>query len=49
MLGILSVQKPVKIQVDSGKSGIGAVMLHDDRPIAYASKFLTEAQYISCI
>ena len=38
------VQKPVKIQIDASKSGIGAVLLEDDRPIAYASKSLTAMQ-----
>ena len=38
------VQKPVKIQVDASKSGIGAILLQDDRPIAYASKYLTAMQ-----
>ena len=39
-----AVQKFVKIQVGSSKSGIGAVMLQDDRAIAYVSKYLTETQ-----
>ena len=38
------VQKPVKIQVDASKSGIGAVLLQDNRPSAYASKSLTATQ-----
>ena len=39
-----AVKKFVKIQVGSSKSGIGAVMLQDDRAIAYVSKCLTETQ-----
>ena len=38
------VQKPVKILVDASKSGIGAVLLQDDKPIAYASQSLTAMQ-----
>ena len=43
-LAYYDVQKPVKIQVDASKSGIGAVLLQDDRPIACASKSLTATQ-----
>ena len=38
------VQKPVKIQLDASKSGIGAALLQDNRPTAYASKSLTATQ-----
>ena len=38
------VQKLVKIQVDASRSGIGDVLLQDDRPIAYTSKSLTATQ-----
>ena len=37
-------QIPVKIQVDATKSGIGAVLLQNDRPTAYSSKSLTAMQ-----
>ena len=43
-LAYYDVQKPVKIQVDASKSGIGAILLQDDRLIAYASKYLTAMQ-----
>ena len=43
-LAYYHVQKPVKIQVDASKSGIGAVLLQEDRPIAYTSKSLTATQ-----
>ena len=43
-LAYYDVQKPVKIQVDASKSGIGAVLLQEDRPIAYTSKSLTATQ-----
>ena len=38
------VKKPGKIQVDLSKSGIGAALLQNDRPTAYASKFQTAKQ-----
>ena len=43
-LAYYDVQKPIKIQVDASKSGIGAVLLQDDRLIAYTSKSLTATQ-----
>ena len=45
-LAYYDVQKLVTIQVDASKSGIGDVLLQDDRPIAYASMFLTATQQI---
>ena len=36
--------KPTKISVDASSKGMGAVLLQDDHPIAYASKSLTPAQ-----
>ena len=48
--GILSSQpvlkffhptKPVKLQVDASKSGLGACILQDEHPITYASRSLT--------
>ena len=38
------VEKLVKIQIDASRSGIGAVLLQDDKPIAYTSKSLTAVQ-----
>ena len=38
------VQKPVKIKVGASKSGVGAVLLQDDRPVAYTSNSLTAMQ-----
>ena len=43
-LAYYAVQKPVKIQVDASKLGIGTVLLQDDRPVAYTSKCLTATQ-----
>ena len=36
--------KPVKLQVDASKSGLGACVLQDGHPIAYASRSLTQAE-----
>ena len=51
--GILSSQpvlkffhptKPVKLQVDASKSGLGACILQDEHSIAYASRSLIPAE-----
>ena len=36
--------KPVTVQVDASQSGLGAVLLQEGKPVAYASKALTSAQ-----
>lgn len=36
--------KQIILQVDSSKDGMGAVLLQDNNPVAYASKSLSEAQ-----
>ena len=36
--------KPVKISVDASSKGMGAVLLQDEQPVAYASKTLTKSQ-----
>ena len=36
--------KPTTISVDASSKGMGAVLLQDDHPVAYASKSLTPAQ-----
>ena len=38
------VQKPTTLQVDSSQSGLGAVLLQNNHPIAYASRALTETK-----
>ena len=46
VLAYYDVHKPVTLACDSSKSGLGAAILQDQRPIAYASRALTnnEAQ-----
>ena len=36
--------KPVNLQVDASKSGLGACVLQDRHPIAYALRSLTQAE-----
>uniref|UniRef100_A0A671WXU4 Gypsy retrotransposon integrase-like protein 1 n=1 Tax=Sparus aurata TaxID=8175 RepID=A0A671WXU4_SPAAU len=36
--------KDVKLQVDASKCGLGAVLLQEEKPVAYASKALTETE-----
>ena len=36
---------PVELQVDACKSGLGAVLVQDGSPIAYASRSLTETEW----
>ena len=38
------MNKPVKFSVDASQSGLGAVLLQDNQPVAYASKSLTGCQ-----
>ncbi|KAI8116310.1 Transposon Tf2-6 polyprotein [Lucilia cuprina] len=44
VLKLYDVNKDVKLQVDSSSYAMGAVLLQDDQPVAYASKSLTESQ-----
>ena len=37
-------KKPVTLQVDASLRGVGATLLQDGRPVAYASKSLTDAE-----
>ena len=38
------MNKPVKLSVDASQSGLGAVLLKDNQPVAYVSKVLTDCQ-----
>ena len=44
MLTYYDVTKPVKLQVDASKSGLGAVLIQSNMPVAYASRSLTPAE-----
>ena len=44
ILKFYDASKPCKIPGDASKSGLGAVLVQDDNPIAYASRSLTESQ-----
>ncbi len=47
MLRYFDTAKPVVVQVDTSQTGLGAALLQDDKPVAYASKTLndTECRY----
>ena len=38
------VSKPVTVQCDASKSALGAVLLQDNKPVAYASRSLTDTE-----
>ena len=38
------MKKPVTVRCDASKSGLGAVLLQDDKPIAFASRSMTDAE-----
>lgn len=43
-LRMFDVKKPVTIECDSSKDGLGAVLLQEEQPVAYASRSLTAAE-----
>ena len=47
-LAYFDSSKPVTIQTDASKRGIGATLLQNGRPVAYASKSLTETESNYC-
>ena len=40
-----SLNEPIIISCDASQSGLGCVLLQNDKPVAYASKALTNAEY----
>ena len=44
MLKFYDVKKPVKVSVDASQKGLGAVVLQDEGPVAYASRALTPTE-----
>jgi hypothetical protein len=43
VLWYFNIGKPIKISVDVSSGGLGAVILQNDQPVAYASKALYHA------
>ena len=44
ILKFFYVQKPVTISCDASPTGLGGVLLQEERPVAYASRSLTDAE-----
>ena len=44
VLKYFDVMAPTQLQVDASQSGLGAVLLQDGHPVAYASRSLTAAE-----
>ena len=44
ILGYYDAKKSLTLQVDASSTGLGAALIQEDRPIAYASKALTSTQ-----
>ena len=44
VLAFYDVTKPVTIQSDASQSGLGACLLQDGKPVAYAARSMTSAE-----
>ena len=44
VLQYYDVTKPVTIQCDASRKGLGAVLLQDNKPVYYASRSLTDTE-----
>ena len=44
VLGYYDLSKPLCLSVDASSKGLGAVLLQDEKPLAYASRALTPTQ-----
>ena len=43
-LNYFDPQKPITLQVDASMAGLGSVLFQEDRPVAFASRALTETE-----
>ena len=44
VLRFFNVQKPVTISCDASSTGLGGMLLQEERPVVYASRSLTDAE-----
>ena len=44
MLAFYDVNKPVEMQCNASKDGLGAVLIQAERPVAYSSRSLTDTE-----
>ena len=44
VLAFYDVSQPVKVSVDASQEGLGAVLIQNERPVAYASRSLTDCE-----
>ena len=44
VLAFFDVKKPVTVSCDASQHGLGAVLLQDCQPVAYASRALTDTE-----
>lgn len=44
VLQYFNSDKPITLQCDASEKGLGAALLQDERPIAFASRALTETE-----
>ena len=44
VLKFFNPKEPIPLSVDASSKGLGAVILHNNQPVAYASKALTKSQ-----
>ena len=44
VLRYFNVSKPVTVSCDASQSGLGSVLLQDNKPVAYASRSMTDAE-----
>jgi len=44
VLQFFNVKKPILVSCDASKSGLGAVLMQDNKPVAFASRALTDTE-----